>query len=69
MNDEDYDWLGCVEYGNNNFFEIGRKKAGGAIIAAPHNDPGVELSIEEFINEVPDIYQQEMYDDIKSLIK
>jgi hypothetical protein len=64
---EKFKSIGCVDYGNNNFWEIMKECNTGEIILESHDDPpGVEqddgtqhrsehaLSLEQFLEEISD---------------
>jgi hypothetical protein len=54
---------GCVEYGNNNFYEL-MLVEDGSLLFGPHDDHSVYLTTKEFFNEVPSDSVQEILQDM-----
>ena len=47
----EYESIGCVDFGNNNFYEVMRND--DDMLFSPHEEPSEMLSVSEFFEEVP----------------
>jgi hypothetical protein len=60
--------IGCIDYGNNNFYEVMRLDD-GTLLFGSHNDPGVYDSIAQFFSEIPEEHLVEVVMDLADLLK